>query len=364
MRLLPLLLVLAGSIHAAGFETGAVVPTDEGEFFRNTIPQVARLADNRLMAVWSTSAKGVNFSKVYNAFSQDGGKTWGKPNVLMAESGKSMADPNILVDGKRVLVFSTKVSVPNRIDKSWTMVVRSEDNGATWSAIDEIFIPRQYVSGKQHNGIVLRDGSYLVGVAWDRWPEQGMAARSEGEMDLTTGVLISKDGGKKWSLHGALHAVTERTTPGGTTGLCEPSMVELDNGEVLMILRSGAAHHYESRSTDGGVTWSTPVPSPLSGHNTPTALLRLSQNPKEIVAVWNNSPLARYPLSTALSSDGGKTWSTPRILVRTDGLQVSYPGLTQAVDGTIVAVWQQAAPNGGRDIRWARYSRDWILTGK
>jgi hypothetical protein len=44
-----------------------------------------------------------------------------------------------------------------------------------------------------------------------------------------------------------------------------------------------------------------------------------------------------------------------------DGLQVSYPGLTQASDGSLVAVWQQALPDGGRDIRWARFTRDWVL---
>ena len=281
----------------------------------------------------------------------------------MSDPAKSMADPNMLVDGNRVWVFSTKVNVPNRIDKSWIVAIRSEDNGVTWSEPYEVTVPRQYVSGKQHNAIALRDGTYVMGVAWDKWPEMGMAARSEGEMDLTAGVLVSRDG-QRWTLHGALHASAEKLTPGGTNGLCEPSLVELDNGEVLMLLRSGATYHCESRSTDGGLTWSYPVPSPLARHNTPAALLRLKQSPKEIVAVWNNSPLTRNPLSVALSADGGKTWSAPRIVVKNDGPQVSYPGLTQSADGTIVAVWQQALADGGRDIRWARFTRKWVLIRK
>jgi hypothetical protein len=281
----------------------------------------------------------------------------------MSDSAKSMADPNILVDGNRVFVFSTVVNVPNKIDKSWTMAIRSEDNGAKWSEMYEVVIPRQYVAGKQHNVIMLHDGTYLMGIAWDKWPEKGMLARTEGEMDLSAGVLASKDG-QHWTLHGALHATYERLTPGGTYGLCEPSLVELENGEVLMIMRSGATHHYESRSNDGGLTWSYPTPSALSGHNTPTALLRLQQSPKEIVPVWNNSPLTRYPLSAAISADGGKSWSNPRIVAKTDGLQVSYPGLTQTADGTIVAVWQQVLSDGGRDIRWARFTREWILLGR
>ena len=363
MRLPLLLLALTATATAADFETGAVVRSDGAVFHRNTIPQIARLGNNQLMTVWGASAKTGGPGKVYAAFSTDSGKTWSAPKLLLSDPAKSMADPNILVDGAKVFVFSTKVNMPNKIDKSWTIGTRSEDNGKTWSEPYEVVIPRQYVAGKQHNGIVLRDGTYLMGVAWDKWPEQGMAARSEGEMDLTAGVLVSKDG-TRWTLHGAIHATTDKITPGGTFGLCEPSMVELENGDVFMLLRSGASHHYESRSTDGGITWSYPVPNALPGHNTPTALLRLRQSPKEIVAVWNNSPMVRNPLSTAVSADGGKTWSGARIVVKTEGLQVSYPGITQAADGTLVAVWQQALPDGGRDIRYARFTREWILLGK
>ena len=358
-----LTLLLATAAFAADLETGTVIASDGAQFFRNTIPQVARLANNQLMTVWSASAKSGGGSKVYLSFSEDQGKTWNAPRLVMSDATKSMADPNILVDGRKVFVYSSKVSMPNRIDKSWTIAIRSEDNGATWGEPTEVPIPRQYVVGKQHNGIVLRDGTYLMGIAWDKWPEMGMSAGGEGGMDLTAGALVSRDG-LRWTLHGALHATYEKLTPGGTLGLCEPSIVELENGEVLMILRSGATHHYESRSNDGGLTWSYPVPSSLPGHNTPTALIRLRQSPKEIVAVWNNSPLTRYPLSTALSSDGGRTWSAPRILANSDGQQVSYPGIAQTADGTLVAVWQQALPGGGRDIRFARFTRDWILLGK
>jgi hypothetical protein len=361
VALFPLtLLAFAGSL-----DTGAVISSDGGALFRNTIPQVARLGNNNLIAVWSASAKAGGGAKIYVSLSPDGGKTWNAPKtVLTPEAGKSMADPNMLVAGNRIFVYSSKINAPNKIEKTWTIGTESLDNGTTWSEPFEVPTQHQYVVGKQHNGIVLRDGSFLMAIAWDKWPEMGMAARSEGEMDLTAGVLASRDG-RKWTQHGALHATYDKLTPGGTNGLCEPSLVELENGEILMILRSGGTHHYQSRSSDGGMTWSTPVPSSLTGHNTPTALLRLQQNPKEIVAVWNNSPLTRTPLSTAISGDGGRTWSVPRILASTtDGQQVSYPGLTQAADGTIVAVWQQGLAGGGREIRYARYTRDWVLTGQ
>lgn len=356
LSLLPLL------AQRPAFESGAVIRSDQGKFHRNTIPQIARLSNGRLFTVWGAFDKDAAIpGKIYGALSADDGRTWSAPRLLIEDSVKMNGDPNILVDGRRVFVFCTRVKRPNTIDKSWTFMIRSEDDGATWSAPSEIVIPRQYVAGKQHNGIKLRDGTYLVGIAWDKWGEKGMAPRTEGEMDLTTGVLVSKDG-VKWTVHGAVHTfVEDKLTPGGTNGLCEPSLVELSDGEVLMILRSGDTHHYESRSRDSGLTWSAPKRSSLPGHNTPSALFRVQQNSQEIIAVWNSSPLTRYPLSSAISADGGKTWSAPKIIARTEGLQVSYPGVTQADDSTFVAVWQQALPDGGRDIRWARFTREWLL---
>ena len=48
----------------------------------------------------------------------------------------------------------------------------------------------------------------------------------------------------------------------------------------------------------------------------------------------------RYPLSVAISYDECASWAHHRILTN-PGCQVSYPGVTQAGDGTILVVWQQ-----------------------
>jgi sialidase-1 len=357
------LFLLSAAAFGQDFETGAVKASDGAKFLRNAQPQVARLGGGRLLAVWDANAKGSADSRVAGAFSGDGGKSWTEPQTLVDDPNMSDGDPNILVDGQKVFVYVTRVRNPNRIDKAWTLVTRSDDNGATWAAPEEIHIPRQYTPGKQHNAIKLFDGSYLMGISWDLWAEKGMAARTEGEMVLASGALLSRDG-IRWTLHGNISTFIPKVTPNSTNGLCEPATVQLPDGELLMILRSGGSRHWESRSKDGGVTWSMPQPSSLVGHNTPVAILRLEQT-GEVVAVWNNSPINRFPLSAALSADGGKTWSKPRILASGEGgLQASYPGLTQAADGTIVAVWQQQRADGGRDIRWGRFGRNWLITGR
>lgn len=346
-------------LFSAQLEIGTVRRTDDGAFTKNVIPALARLADGRLMVVWSARAKGQPY-RVVAAVSADGGRTWSDPKTVI-QTGMDDLDPNMLVDGARVFVYSTTVPLnPKRIETSTIFVARSEDKGETWSGSQEIHLPMKYVVGKQHNAIKLLDGSYAMAISWDLWAEKGVPASTEGEMNLASGLLRSKDG-IEWRRFGFLHKWVEKVRPGATGGLCEPSLVQLRDGELLMILRAGGHYHYESRSRDGGITWDDPRPSPLMGHNTPTSLWRLDDRPDEIIAVWNNSPLHRYPLSAAISADGGRTWSRPRNIATSEGRQLSYPGVTQDSAGTFVVVWQEDMPGGGRGIRTARFTRDWVL---
>ena len=360
MKIMFAMLLMLAAASAASPDGGVVANSDGGPFYRNTIPQIGRLGDGRLLVVFGAFGKNDSNGRVYGTFSSDGAKTWSAPRLLIDDPKYMDGDPNMLIDGNMVWVYCTRVRIPNDIRKAWTIMVKSADNGATWSEPKETFIPRQYTPGKQHNAIKLRDGSYAMGIAWDLWAEKGLAARTEGEMNLASGILLSTDG-ERWTLHGNLHAATvEKVAPNHTNGLCEPSIVQLEDGELLMIMRSGEPHHYEARSHDGGHTWSQPVPSALTGSNTPTALWRNEKIPAEIIAVWNNNPLNRWPLVSALSKDGGRTWTKPSI-VANPGRQVSYPGITQLSSGEFIAVWQEALADGGRDIRYARFTREWLL---
>jgi predicted neuraminidase len=379
MQLLPHFLVflvwaagifaLAGPAEERAFFRQGVAASSQTQQLYHAYPVIARTTDGSLFMSWAAVDGEKHKGRIVGAFSYDGGQTWGEARTLIDTPGKSDVDPCILIDEERILVYSTTVEIPNRIDHSETWMTMTEDQGKSWSAPIKINIDYKYVVGKRHIGVRLQDGTLVMPFSWDIWAEAGMPARTEGEMDLKSGVLLSKDRGSSWEPHGELHIFEPKVRPSSTWGLDEPALVELWNGELFMLFRTGTSWLYESRSPDGGRTWSGPRRTSLLGHNTPMALWRLDQNPREIILVWNNSGLYRHPLSVALSDDGGRTWSRPKNVVTTPdgiqgpvpGFQVSYPGVTQDKDGLFVVVWQHQAPGEPRSIRWARFDRAWVL---
>lgn len=354
------LLIASCSAFAASFETGIVAASDGGAHLTNAYPVVVRIAGGRLVTAFSVLPKDNPDGYIAASISDDGGKSWSTPVKALDIPGKLDADPSLLWDGKQVYVYSTTVPAKRTVIELSQMFVATSAKGTAWKEPREIVLPFAYSVGKRHAVVQLLDGSFAMPISWDLWAQRGTPARTEGEMDLASGVLKSKNG-MDWRVFGSLHTNDRKVTPSSTGGVCEPALVELRDGEIYMLLRTGTNFLYESRSRDNGVTWSEPRPSPLVSHNTPAALWKLDDRPDEIVAIWNHSPLNRYPLSVALSGDGGKTWSAARDVAVSDGPQVSYPNLTQAVDGSVVAVWQAQRKEGGRDIRWARFTREWVL---
>jgi hypothetical protein len=321
-----------------------------------TLPCMARLDDGRLLLVWTPGGDGI-----LAAFSENG-RDWSKPNAVLSTATAADYDPSIVVSGKRVLVTSTHADLSKGITTSVTTCVRSEDNGKTWSARYNIPMNHRYTCGKCHHGLRLKSGTLLMGYSWDRKCEKGESLPGEGDMLLSAGVMISTDDGLNWKNGGDTGAAYDRLGVGAVTGTDEPAIVELDDGSVFMLMRTGSDHLYQARSTDDGRTWTDVKPSPFVGHNAPAALCRFRLGDRRgILCVWDNNAQTRYPLCAAASLDDGKTWSEPKdIAGQTDGRQASYPTCEQAADGMLVAAWQQETPNGW-DVRCARFSLQWLL---
>ncbi len=360
MRRLALFLATASTALAASFDSGTVIASDGAAYRQSAYPVITRIANGRLVTAFAVMPKDGPDPYIAASISDDNGRTWSAPVKALDVPAKNDADPTLLWDGRKLFVYSTTVPLKRTVIATSQMFYTTSADGKAWSEPAEIPMPWKYSVGKRHRSFTLLDGSLIMPISWDLWAERGTPARTEGEMNLASGVFKSKDG-IEWRAFGWIHTTDPKVLPSSTGGLCEPALVELQSGELYMLLRSGTNHLYETRSKDNGVTWDPPRPSPLVSHNTPAGLWRLDDHPNEIIAIFNHSPLTRYPLSVALSADGGRTWSTPRDVATSNGPQISYPNIVQATDGRFVAVWQAQREDGGRDIRWARFDRDWVL---
>jgi hypothetical protein len=129
---------------------------------------------------------------------------------------------------------------------------------------------------------------------------------------------LSDDLGQTWRRNQASFYV--ENPAGQRIASQEPGVVELTDGRLLMFLRTSGGVQYFAWSADGGETWSRPEPSPLRSPVSPASIERIPQT-GALLAVWNDNydPQhhgggSRTPLTTALSRDDGRTWSTPRAL--------------------------------------------------
>lgn len=341
------------------FETGTVAASNPQQFIQNAYPVIQRLSTGRLVCIFSAVTDKPAKMKIVASVSDDGGKSWSKPALVFDHPNTEDADPNLLVDGDRVLAFSTTVPQPVKIEQSLIYMRESRD-GVNWENEVLLKTPRKYIAGKIHQGHRLADGTLIFSYSWDTWADQGMPPATEGEMDIKSGVLRSSDGGKTWIAGADMYSQIPKTSPHSTSGVDEAATVVLADGRLMTLMRTAGTKLFQAWSTDGGLTWDEPRASALTAHNSPAALWKLDGS-GDVLVTWDNSPTGRTPLCAAISSDGGKTWSEPKVIVDTHGpQQVSYPSAVQAKNGTIVVVWQQELAHG-RDIRFARFNREWLV---
>ncbi len=343
----------------------------QSAFAYNHIPSITRAPDGRLFLCWIAEIGFARGGRIVGAYSDDGGKTWGTPIELINNPDRDDGDPSIIVDGKRLMVISTSIRLPEKIDKlnpwpvkfdrTWWWMTSTEDGGKTWMKPVLVDRPHQY-AGKRSNGHRLGDGTLVLGYYYETAAEDGKVPELEADMRVVSGMLRSADGGKTWKSGQSIDIP-------GKSGADEPATVVLSSGEIFCLLRNSTDRLYETRSRDGGLTWDKPKPSPLPAREAPAWLDRLEdRSGDELVVVWNNSPAtSRFPPVVGHSPDGGKTWSEPKLLANPDpleGFRADYPTICQTKEGLIVVAWQQETlpRHLGKEIHIARFNRSWLLS--
>mmetsp|Transcript_40969 Transcript_40969/g.105974 ORF Transcript_40969/g.105974 Transcript_40969/m.105974 type:complete len:496 (+) Transcript_40969:513-2000(+) len=206
----------------------------------------------------------------------------------------------------------------------------SSPNGHDWS--NPVVLLSQPAQGgvpfvTANSPAVTAKGHWLLPF-WGELPRESTCASAKVSGN-SAGVLISEDRGASWAVSAPIKA--------NGTWLIEGTIVPLDKGALLQLFRSELGRIYQSRSFDGGHTWSEPemTNQRLPNPNSKVAALALSNG--EIALVYNNHKKhsapkrARSLLFIALSADRGATWrDVARLeLAFMAGARFHYPSLLQ-----------------------------------
>jgi sialidase-1 len=283
---------------------------------RNSEAAIVPLKDGTLLLGWTEfyagSAADHGPARISGKISEDGGKTWGEKYTLVEnDGGQNVMEVNFLRSKKNDL-FLFYCQKNSESEDCRVMMRVSSDEGKNWDPALQISPDNKYTGLTNGRSLRLKSGRILL-EAWE-----GNDAY----------CYLSDDDGKTWR-------ESDRVRPGD--GCWEPAAIELTDGRVLMLMRTGLGGQYQSISEDGGETWSDPVPTALTGTAAPVCITRMPES-EDLLAVWNHNPGAsrRNPFTSAISKDEGKTWTRFRNIEDAPGGGWAYPAITWVDDNALL----------------------------
>ncbi len=342
---------------------GRITPLSHSKFHYNAWPSVITLPDGTLLAAWSGERlKHVcPFGKVQAARSTDGGYTWSPPYCIQ-DTPLDDRDAGLCLVGDRVLMtsftndralqrqyFTVKGHEPNESERAliesyldmisdedetrWlgsTLSV-SDDGGYTFSAPScELPVSSPHGPTRLSNGEILYIGTVNVPAArlGKHLPDGVYAARLNANGETV----------------GELQCIA--LYPDKDIKYYEPHAAQMPNGDILVAIRAERKEPrlrtiYLCRSTDGGKTFTSPLPTGWCG--LPPHIFVTSRG--EVVLTYGRRE-APFGIRARISRDNGYTFGEELVL-RNDGASgdLGYPCTTQNARGELVTVYYMKNQN-------------------
>ncbi|MFF7865691.1 exo-alpha-sialidase [Streptomyces qaidamensis] len=305
--------------------------------------------------------------------STDGGRTWGPLQVVTEGAGDTHGNPAPIVDRRTGRILLAETFNTGRADAGNCSVPcdrtphlqYSDDDGRTWSEprdLSDEILPEHwnswYATGPVH-GIQLTRGKHagrlVFGVNTETWNGSRVSANH-------AALIVSDDGGDSWRV-----GATD-TWPIAQDGTfrqkpSEVTLTERSDGALLVSGReqdgTDLGHRSQTISRDGGDTFATPFRD-LPDLYTPQvqgATLRLGGR---MLLSAPADPDRRRTMMVRSSYDGGRTWeSVDRGTVVTTDWS-GYSDMAAVGGGTVGLLYEGGAVDARDEIRFARFTEDWL----
>lgn len=293
---------------------------------------VLPLDNGTVVAAWfAGSSESDDDVKILTSVRGTDGK-WGEPIRVSADPNVAHWNPVLFQNDGGTITLYFKVGKDTEYWKTYYSV---STDGKNWAA------PRELVPGDNSGGrgpvknkpIRLKNGTILAPGS----TELGGKYRCF--------VDISTDNGKTWNRTPEI----DSTFLGFfKTPMIQPTLWESKDGSVHMFTRTKVGKIYRSDSYDGGKTWCSAYPTNLPNNNSGIDLD--TDDSGRIFLVYNpiGIPGIRTPLTLAVSTDDGKTftkiktferglaeYSYPAVVVKGDTIHITY-----TYERDYIAYWQ------------------------
>ncbi|MFH6962776.1 exo-alpha-sialidase [Flavobacterium plurextorum] len=280
--------------------------------------------------------------------SADNGKTWSEiEKVADFPFGQSASDPSMIVDKQtnEIFLFYNFMDLDKEKDVYYLHVVKSSDNGKTWSKAQDI--TSQIAKPEWHKdfkfitsgrGIQTKNGKLLHTL-----------------VNLTSGLYIfgSNDHGKTWFF------IDTPIKPAD-----ESKIIELADGSWMVNARvNKGGMRYVHTSTDEGKTWSTKPEPKLIDPGCNAEIIRYTAKADgydKNRILFSNAKIEkdRMNLTVRISYDEGKTWTEGKTIY---GGGSAYSSLTILENGDIGVFFEK---DDYTQNTFVSFSLKWLTDGK
>lgn len=295
-------------------------------------------------------------ARIVARVSRDGGRTWSDARVLQENTGK-----------QNVMSVTLRRLSPGTYDGPLGMfylIKNGSDDLKVWQRIstdearsfgDPILVtngPGYHVMNNDRVSL-LSSGRLICPISWT--DDVFKAGRGH----FISRCYFSDDGGQTWRRSSDQVDQPKR-------GAMEPEVVELEDGKLLMIVRTQLGRIATSASTDGGDHWSAAGELPLQSPESPATIRRVPTT-GDLLLIWNNVYAAgashggkRTPLTAAISSDGGRSWQHVRNLEEDANQAYAYTSITFHRDRALLSYYVADSTTGRISSRFRSLPVSWF----